>query len=57
MPPEKSRKRKCVQYERKYSNVMQQGDWHMIKNSRLKRLNLIVFLDDVSRCVTGVGVF
>ena len=32
-------------------------DWHLIKDSHLKRLNLIVFLDDVSRCVTGASVF
>ena len=55
--PAKSRKRKWVRYERRYSNAMWHVDWHVIKDSRLKGLNLIVFLDDASRCVTGFGVF
>ena len=28
-----------------------------MKDPRLKGLNLIVYLDDASRCVTGFGVF
>ena len=55
--PAKSKKRKWVRYERRYSNAMWHVDWHMIKDSRLKGRNLIVFLDDASRCVTGFGVF
>ena len=55
--PAKSKRRKWVRYERRYSNAMWHVDWHMIKDSRLKGLNLIVFLDDASRCVTGFGVF
>lgn len=55
--PAKSKKRKWVRYERRYSNAMWHVDWHMIKDPRLKGLDLIVFLDDASRCVTGFGVF
>ncbi len=46
-----------MQYACRYSNAMWHVDWHLIKDSHLKRLNLIVFLDDVSRCVTGASVF
>ena len=43
LSPVKSKRRKWVWYEHRYSNAMWHVDWHMIKNSRLKRLNLIVF--------------
>ena len=55
--PAKSKRRKWVRYERKYSNAMWHVDWHAIKNPRLKSLNFIAFLDDASRCITGFGVF
>ena len=53
----KSRKRKWVRYERKHSNSMWHTDWHVMKDPRMKRLHLITFLDDASRCVTGAGLF
>ena len=55
--PAKSRKRKWVRYERLYSNAMWHTDWHMMKDSRMKDLNLITYLDDASRCVTGTALF
>lgn len=53
----KSRKRKCVRYERKHSNSMRHADWHAMKDPRMKGLCPITFLDDASRCVTGAGLF
>ena len=55
--PAKSRKRKWVRYERLYSNAMWHTDWHMMKDPRMKDLNLITHLDDASRCVTGATMF
>ena len=54
--PAKSRKRKWVRYERLYSNSMWHTDWHAMKDSRMKDLNLIAYLDDASRCVTGAAL-
>ena len=53
----KSRRRKWVRYERRHSNAMWHTDWHAMRDSRMKGLNLVTFLDDASRCVTGVGLF
>ncbi len=53
----KSRKRKWVRYERGHSNFMWHTDWHIMKDPRFKGLNLITFLDDASRCVTGAALF
>ena len=53
----KSRKRKWVRFERKHSNSLWHTDWHSMKDPRMKGLNLVTFLDDASRCVTGVGLF
>ena len=55
--PAKSRKRKWVRYERLYSNSMWHTDWHAMKDLRMKDLNLITYLDDASRCVTGAALF
>ena len=55
--PAKSRKRKRVRYERLYSNAMWHTDWHVMKDPRMKDLNLITYLDDASRCVTGAALF
>ncbi len=55
--PAKSRKRKWVRYERLYSNAMWHTDWHVMKDPRMKDLNLITYLDDASRCVTGAALF
>ena len=57
LSPAKSRKRKWIRHERKHSNSMWYTDWHVIKDPRLKGLNLVTFLDDASRCVTGAGLF
>ncbi len=32
-------------------------DWHAMKDTRMKGLNLIIYLDDASRCVTGDALF
>ncbi len=32
-------------------------DWHEMKDPRLQKLNLVAYLDDSSRCITGFGVF
>ncbi len=53
----KSRKRKWIRYERRYSNAMWHVDWHDMKDPRLKGLKIIVYLDDASRCVTGFGLY
>ncbi len=55
--PAKAKKRKWVRFERQYSNAMWHTDWHVMKDFRVRDLNLITYLDDASRCVTGYGVF
>ena len=55
--PAKSKQRKWVRYERLYSNAMWHTDWHVMKDTRMKGLNLITYLDDASRCVTGAALF
>ena len=55
--PAKSKQRKWVRYERLYSNAMWHTDWHTMKDPRMKGLNLITYLDDASRCVTGAALF
>ena len=53
----KSRKRKWIRYERRHSNSMWHTDWHIMKDPRFRGLNLITFLDDASRRVTGAALF
>ena len=55
--PAKSKQRKWVRYERIYSNAMWHTDWHVMKDSRMRGMNLITYLDDASRCVTGAALF
>ena len=55
--PAKSRQRKWARYERLYSNATRHTDWHAMKDPRMKGLNLITYLDDASRCVTGAALF
>ena len=55
--PVKSRQRKWVRYECLYSNAMRHTDWHIMKDPRMKGLNLITYLDDASRCVIGAALF
>ena len=55
--PAKSKRRKWVRYERLYSNAMWHTDWHTMKDQRMKGLNLIIYLDDASRCVTEAALF
>ncbi len=52
----KSKKRKWVRFERKYSNVMWRVDWHTMKDPRFKGLNLVTYLDAASRCITGAAL-
>ena len=53
----KSRKRKYVRYERKYSNAMWHVDWHEMKDPRFRGLQLVTYLDDSSRCITAAQLF
>ena len=53
----KSRRRKWIRYERKHSNSMWHTDWHVMKDPRFRGLNLITYLEDASRCVTGARLF
>ena len=55
--PAKSKKRKWVNCERKYSNAMWHTDWHVMKDPHMRDLNLITYLDNASRYVTGAGLF
>ena len=55
--PAKSRRRRWVRCERLCSNAMWHTDWHMMKDPRMKDLNLITYLGDASRCVTGTALF
>lgn len=55
--PARSRQRKWIRYERRYSNAMWHVDWHEVKNPCLKGRHFIAYLDDASRCITGFGVF
>ncbi len=53
----KSRIRKWMCYERRYSNAMWHVNWHDMKDPRLKGLKTVAYLDDTSRCVTGFGLY
>ena len=53
----KSRRRKWVRFERKYSNAMWHTDWHEMKEPRFRGYKLITYLDDSSRCVVAAAVF
>ena len=55
--PAKTKRQKWVRFERQYSNAMWHTDWHVMKDFRMRDLNLITYLDDASRCITGYGVF
>lgn len=55
--PAKSRRRKWIRYERKFSNAMWHTDWHVMKDGRFRGLNLITYLDDASRCVVAARIF
>ncbi len=53
----KSRRRKWIRYERRYSNAMWHTDWHAMKDPRFQGYQLITYLDDASRCVVGAMIF
>ena len=53
----KSRRRKWIRYERRYSNAMWHTDWHDMKEPRFRGYKLITYLDDASRCVVAATVF
>ena len=53
----KSKKRKYVRFERKYANAMWHVDWHEMKDPRFTGTNLVTYLDDASRCITGAALF
>ena len=53
----KSKRRKWIRYERKYSNAMWHTDWHEMKDGRFRGFKLVTYLDDASRCVTGAALF
>jgi len=48
----KQEKRKWIRYERRHSNSLWHVDWFEYNG-----LQIVAFLDDASRLVTGVGVF
>ena len=51
--PKKSRRRKWVRYERRYSNSMWHTDYALLPDGRW----FIAYMDDASRFITGHGVF
>ncbi len=53
----KSKKRKWVRYQRKYSNAMWHVDWHTMKDPRFRGLQLVTYLDDASRCIVASRLF
>ena len=53
----KSKRRKWINYERIYANAMWHTNWHEMKDPRFRGWNRITYLDDVSRCITGVALF
>ena len=53
----KSKRRKWIRYERVYANAMWYTDWHAMKDPRFHGYNLITYIDDASRCVTGAALF
>lgn len=53
----RSKQRKYIRYQRRYSNAMWHADWHQFKGDSLRRKWLVAYLDDASRCITGFGVF
>ena len=55
--PAKSKKRKYLRFERKYSNAMWHVDWHEMKDPRFRGLNLVTYLDDSSRCILAARLF
>ena len=55
--PAKSKRRKWIRYERVYSNAMWHTDWHTMKDPRFQGYQLITYLDDASRCITGAALF
>jgi len=54
LSPQKSKKRKYVRYKRLYSNAMWHVDWHVMKDPRLKGLQLVAYLDDASQMHNGI---
>ena len=50
--PKKSKKRRWVRYERRYSNSLSHADWF-----EKERKHILLVEDDASRFITGFGVF
>ncbi len=50
--PNKSRRRKWIRYERRHSNSLWHADWFEVNGRQY-----IVYEDDASRLITGVGEF
>ena len=51
--PKKSRRRKWVRYERRFSNSMWHTDYALLSDGRW----FLAYMDDASRFITGYGVF
>ncbi len=49
----KSRRRKWIRYERRYSNAMWHTNWHTMKDPRFQGYQLITYLDDASSAWLG----
>jgi putative transposase len=52
LEPKKSRRRKWIRYERRHSNSLWHTDW-----SEYHGQNIIIYIDDASRLITGYGIF
>lgn len=50
--PKKSKRRKWIRYERRHSNSLWHTDW-----SEYQGRNIIIYIDDASRLITGYGEF
>ena len=51
--PKRRKPRKYKRYEWPIPNYMWHTDWHVIKAEKLKRKNILVFIDDCSRKIIG----
>jgi putative transposase len=52
LEPKKSRRRKWIRYQRRHSNSLWHTDW-----SEYRGQNIIIYIDDASRLITGYGMF
>ena len=53
----RSRRRSWVRYERRHSNALWHTGWHVMRDPRFSGMNLVVVLDDASRCAVAARPF